>query len=252
MALKDIWKDKTDNIDDVLAEDINAIAQSAIQSEENLEQMPKPDDIATKNDLSEKVDKVSGKGLSTNDFTTEEKEKLEKEVATEKGVRTSLMGQGIYATESKDYDFIKEIYLIEDEENKLEDKPIIVSLIRKNFSASNGKYWTGVFLSYKDTPGDYISFFHIESDEKITELDRVVRLIPYYGKKSPYGYVVIDFDAMDEDMQSNARIEVNAEKAKNLALNPTIHKYLLDKELLNLNSEIEKLKNAIISLGGNV
>lgn len=36
MALKDIWKDKIDGIDDVLAEDINSIAQAVIQSEEKI------------------------------------------------------------------------------------------------------------------------------------------------------------------------------------------------------------------------
>ena len=58
MALKDIWKDKVDGIDDVLAGDINSIAQEAIRLEED------------------KVDKVDGKDLSSNDFTDAEKEKL--------------------------------------------------------------------------------------------------------------------------------------------------------------------------------
>lgn len=61
MALKDIWKDKVDNVDEVLAEDINNIVHQVIQNEE---------------DIDNKVNKVDGKGLSTNDFTNVEKEKL--------------------------------------------------------------------------------------------------------------------------------------------------------------------------------
>ena len=33
MALKDTWIDKVDEVDDILAEDINDIAHSAIESE---------------------------------------------------------------------------------------------------------------------------------------------------------------------------------------------------------------------------
>lgn len=67
MGLKDTWVDKVDTTtgldgDDIMAEDINAIAQQAIQNERDLEN---------------KVEKENGKGLSTNDFTNELKEKLE-------------------------------------------------------------------------------------------------------------------------------------------------------------------------------
>lgn len=68
MALKDIWKDlqnATEGIagsgDDVSAEPINMIAHAVIDNEIN---------------LAGKVDKVDGKGLSTEDYTTAEKEKL--------------------------------------------------------------------------------------------------------------------------------------------------------------------------------
>lgn len=68
MALKDIWKDlqnATEGIagsgDDVSAEPINMIAHAVIDNEIN---------------LVGKVDKISGKGLSTEDYTTAEKEKL--------------------------------------------------------------------------------------------------------------------------------------------------------------------------------
>jgi uncharacterized protein YgfB (UPF0149 family) len=37
MALKEIWVDKVDGVDDVIAEDINNIAQSVIDLEENVE-----------------------------------------------------------------------------------------------------------------------------------------------------------------------------------------------------------------------
>lgn len=37
MSLKEIWKDKVDGVDDVLAEDINAIARQAILNEESIE-----------------------------------------------------------------------------------------------------------------------------------------------------------------------------------------------------------------------
>ena len=41
MALKDTWVDKLDGIDDVLASDINSIAQSAISLEGNTEKLGK-------------------------------------------------------------------------------------------------------------------------------------------------------------------------------------------------------------------
>ena len=59
MSFKDIWKDKIDGQDDALAEDINIIAQEAIRLD------------------SDKVDKVPGKDLSSNDFTDEYKNKLD-------------------------------------------------------------------------------------------------------------------------------------------------------------------------------
>lgn len=34
--LKDVWTDKTDGESDILAEDINSVANSAIESEENI------------------------------------------------------------------------------------------------------------------------------------------------------------------------------------------------------------------------
>ena len=37
MSLKDNWTNKTDNVDDVFAEDINIIAQAVISDEEHIE-----------------------------------------------------------------------------------------------------------------------------------------------------------------------------------------------------------------------
>ena len=59
MAFKDTWKNKVDGIDDVVADDINSIAQEAIRLD------------------SDKVDKVSGKQLSTNDFTNAYKKNVD-------------------------------------------------------------------------------------------------------------------------------------------------------------------------------
>ena len=39
MAFKDIWKDKVDGVDDVLAEDINSIAQATIDNEEDIKHL---------------------------------------------------------------------------------------------------------------------------------------------------------------------------------------------------------------------
>lgn len=76
MSLKDVWQNKTDGIDDVLAEDINNIAQAVIDAEKN------------------KVDKMAGKGLSTNDYTTKEKEKLASiETGAEVNKVTSVNGK---------------------------------------------------------------------------------------------------------------------------------------------------------------
>lgn len=52
------WTNKTDDKDYILAEDVNALAAAIIENENN------------------KVDKVSGKGLSDNNYTDEEKAKL--------------------------------------------------------------------------------------------------------------------------------------------------------------------------------
>ncbi len=50
MALKNIWKDKVDDVDDVMAEDINAIAQSVIELEEEFEDLPTNEDIEKRNE----------------------------------------------------------------------------------------------------------------------------------------------------------------------------------------------------------
>lgn len=70
MAFKDEWKDLKDATaevpnsgDDISVEPINKIAHQVILNEEN---------------IVDKVDKEDGKGLSTNDFTDEYKEKVEK------------------------------------------------------------------------------------------------------------------------------------------------------------------------------
>lgn len=74
MSLKDTWIDKKDTTtgldgDDILAEDINAIANEVIKQGEKLEKIP--------DELNKKVNVEKGKGLSSNDFTNELKEKLE-------------------------------------------------------------------------------------------------------------------------------------------------------------------------------
>ena len=70
MAFKDVWEDLQDAIagvpnsgNDISVEPINRIAHQVILHEEN---------------IIDKVDKEDGKGLSTNDFTNEYKEKVEK------------------------------------------------------------------------------------------------------------------------------------------------------------------------------
>lgn len=70
MAFKDEWKDLKDATveapnsgDDISVEPINKIAHQVILNEEN---------------IIDKVDKEDGKGLSSNDFTTEYKEKVDK------------------------------------------------------------------------------------------------------------------------------------------------------------------------------
>lgn len=74
MSLKDTWIDKKDTTtgldgDDILAEDINAIANEVIKQGEKLEKIP--------DELNKKVNVEKGKGLSSNDFTDEYKEKLD-------------------------------------------------------------------------------------------------------------------------------------------------------------------------------
>lgn len=69
MSFKDSWKDLQDATagvpnsgDDISVEPINKIAHQVILNEKN---------------ITNKVDKEDGKGLSTNDFTDEYKEKVE-------------------------------------------------------------------------------------------------------------------------------------------------------------------------------
>lgn len=74
MSLKDTWIDKQNTTtgldgDDILAEDINAIANEVIEQGEKLEKIP--------DELDKKVDAEDGKGLSSNDFSDEYKEKLD-------------------------------------------------------------------------------------------------------------------------------------------------------------------------------
>jgi hypothetical protein len=58
MRLEDIWEDIIDGESEIVAKDINNIAHAVIENEKN------------------KVDKVKGKDLSSNDYTNEDKEKL--------------------------------------------------------------------------------------------------------------------------------------------------------------------------------
>ena len=57
MKLKDIWKDKVDGVDDVLAKDINDMAHAVIKNEENIEQARKHLDELT-GDVSEALDAI--------------------------------------------------------------------------------------------------------------------------------------------------------------------------------------------------
>ena len=59
MALKDIWKDKVNGVDDVVAEDINAIAQSVIECEEGIE-IADDKIIKLEEDMTETNVKVNG------------------------------------------------------------------------------------------------------------------------------------------------------------------------------------------------
>ena len=66
MAL--IWTNKQDNVDYIMAEDVNSLAAAIIDNEESIANI--------NTDIDGKVDKVAGKGLSSNDYTDEEKAKL--------------------------------------------------------------------------------------------------------------------------------------------------------------------------------
>ena len=62
------WKNKIDGVNDVFADDLNTLAAGIIKNES---------DISNLSDrVDEKVDKQSGKQLSTEDYTTSEKQKL--------------------------------------------------------------------------------------------------------------------------------------------------------------------------------
>ena len=52
MAFKDIWINKIDDVDDVLAEDINSIAQEVIRQGEEIKNMSVYDDAEIKNNIS--------------------------------------------------------------------------------------------------------------------------------------------------------------------------------------------------------
>lgn len=42
MALKDSWKDKVDNVDDIIAEDINSIAHAVMENKEAIDGIQTP------------------------------------------------------------------------------------------------------------------------------------------------------------------------------------------------------------------
>jgi hypothetical protein len=80
LALKDIWTNKTDGVDDILADDINAIADEAIESSDKIQSLQenKADKattlegygitdaytkVETNNVITNKVDKIDGFGL---------------------------------------------------------------------------------------------------------------------------------------------------------------------------------------------
>lgn len=104
MAFKDTWKPRIDGVDDADSSAVNEIAEAVIENEQSIkknaenisnkqdkltaEQLQNIDDVQNKqdslsdeqlqniDDVQNKVPKEEGKGLSTNDYTDEEKEKV--------------------------------------------------------------------------------------------------------------------------------------------------------------------------------
>lgn len=155
MELKDIWKDLEDGKSEINVDDINLIAQYTIKNETA---------------LSKKVEKENGKGLSSNDFTDEYKEKLEN-------------------TKNADYnqndetasDYIKNRPFYERLETLVTQKPIIGG---EDDFASTDCLWEDTSLRLKDKD---IIVFHItdtaSGKEDYIEAPLYYTEDSYWGKK---------------------------------------------------------------------
>ena len=59
MALKDIWTNKTDDVDDILADDINAIANEVISNSEKIDNKADKSDTYTKEEVDTQIGGIS-------------------------------------------------------------------------------------------------------------------------------------------------------------------------------------------------
>lgn len=173
-------------------------------------------EYALKVDLNEKVDKVSGKGLSTNDYTTAEKNKL----ANLSTVATS----GSY--------------------NDLTDKPTIptkTSQLTNDSSFASESYVTNAINNAQLGGGDGsnvdLSNYQTKSDNTLTTNSKtIVGAINELDTKSIKAVNYSTIDTTIEDSVSNRLTELETSKAD---------KTYVDQQISNINTELAEVKQSV-------
>lgn len=171
---------------------------------------------ALKVDLNEKVDKVSGKGLSTNDYTNEEKNKL----ANLSTVATS----GNY--------------------NDLTNKPSIptkTSELTNDSSFASESYVTNAINNAQLGGGDGssvdLSVYQTKSDDTLTtDSKTIVGAINELDTKSIKTVNYSTIDTTIEDSVSNRLTELETSKAD---------KTYVDQQISNINTELAEVKQSV-------
>lgn len=199
-----LWKDKVDGQDDILAEDINSIANYA-------------------NELNGgKVDKVDGKGLSTNDYTNADKSKvaiaitgndLDKRIKyvaqdcdMDEEFLKNITEEGIYSVDFY-YDGIDDtayalLIVSSSYHSDVEAKFLYQTLYEFNTCIQREAYYdeNGELGEWSDWTEVYTTPLYVtnqlKSYAKTSELDKRIKYIPYYywGKNDEGYYNRVDYD----------------------------------------------------------
>ncbi len=161
--------------------------------------------------------------------------------------RDTFFKEGIFATEMP-LDCLKEIYL-----QGTDNKEIIVGQIRKNFLSASGKYWTTLYLAYKDTPTEWIAGYLLQTTKPANAFDTDVPIkLTEYNGSGVSGYAIVDYNQLEDGYVWQPRILINMYKATKLAYNPLIQASIKadnntsksdddTPEIVKLNKDVEHL-----------